>query len=237
MKKVLILTAALLMLGSLAMVQAQGVEKQVEYKVIKETAGFGRGHGGHGGGGQCSILDCKDKLNLTDDQMTKLKALKFKHQNQMIDLRADLQKARLNMRNEHSAEMTKSKALSLNKEINRIEAAKSAAQIGHKFDVKDVLTKEQFEIWHQCQSGCGSKGSFGGRGGHGGKGCDSQCGPGGKGGFGGHGSKACDSKCGSGCKSGHGKFNASCDKHGSGGYGSGKACDKHGFGGKGKGPR
>lgn len=215
MKTILTLTAALLLCASLTIAQGHDFQTKDGNVFVKEVVRFGPG--GHGGGGQCSILDCKEKLNLTDDQMTKLKALKFKHQNQMIDLKADLQKARLNMRNEHNADLTKSKALSLSKDINKIEGLVAAAKIEHQFAVKDILNKEQFDLWHKCKSG-----GMGGFGGHGGMGCGTSCGPGGKGGHGGFGSgKACGKHAGFGS----GK---ACDKHGSAGFGSGKACDKHG---------
>jgi Spy/CpxP family protein refolding chaperone len=143
-----------------------------------------KGHpGGHGcgqfagkgcGGGQCNILGCKDKLELTDDQVAMIKEINFKHQSGMIDLKAELKKAELNMKQvAHADNPGKSDVLAASKQVHGVEGKITEAQINHKFALKAVLTAEQLEKWKKCQAECGGKcsGSCGGR-------CGGKCGHG-----------------------------------------------------------
>lgn len=166
MKRILILIAVLVFVAGLttaALAQhGQG---------MKAPRAGARGHFDKGGfGGHCGILGCQQELGLTDDQTAKIKELSFAHQNAMIDLKAELKKAQLKMKQDiHAEGATKSDALAAAREINAIKGKISEAQIGHKFDLKGVLNKEQLEKWTQCQMQCGGK-----------------CGPGGGHGFKGH---------------------------------------------------
>lgn len=118
----------------------------------------GGGHGGWnvgGGHGGCNILRCKDELKLTDDQVSKIKNINHKHRMAMIDLEAELQKAKLNQKMEaHSDDPSRSTVLSLAKEAARIKSSINEAKINNRFDIKDILTKEQLENWKKCQVQC-----------------------------------------------------------------------------------
>jgi hypothetical protein len=102
----------------------------------------------------------------------------------MIDLGADLKKAQLNMKQvAHGDNPVREDVLAAAAEINSIKGQMAAAKIEHKFNLKDVLTKEQLEKWKKCQKQCSGKCGPGacGCGGHGIKGhsgipCDpAQC--------------------------------------------------------------
>lgn len=148
-------------------------------------------HDGKGfGGGHCNILGCKDKLELTDDQMDKIKEINFTHQNGMIDLKAELKKAELNLRQvAHADNPSKADVLAATKKVHSIQGQITEAQVNHRFAVRAVLNAEQIEKWQKCQAEC--KGSCGGPGGPG-MGAGMPCKPG----CAGHSGAPCDpSKC------------------------------------------
>jgi hypothetical protein len=161
---------------------------------------------------------------LTDNQKDQIQEINFEHRNGMIDLKAELQKAQLKMKQLHTGTPERTAALAIANEINSIEGRITEARINHKFDLRSVLNKEQLEKWQKCQQQCGGKcGPGGGRGGFGkcSPGCGPKCDHGGFGkGFGGHGGKGCDpAKCGKKCDP------ATCTGHGKAhGSGHGKAC-------------
>jgi Spy/CpxP family protein refolding chaperone len=145
-----------------------------------------RGHKDMGHfGGHCSILGCQKELDLTDDQIAKIKEINFTHQNDMIDLKADLKKARLKLKQTmHSDNPSKGEALAAAAEVNSIQGQIHEARIEHMFALKGVLNKEQLEKWQKCQMSCSGK-------------CGSHCSGGG------HSEIPCDpAKC---PKHGHGK--------------------------------
>ncbi len=161
MKRILILTGILIFVAGM------------------NTAVFAqRGHGmmapkadGHGqwdkGGmmGHGPILGCQKELELTDDQVAKIKDFSFAHQNAMIDLRADLKKAQLKMKQEaHVDNPSKAAVLAGTKEINVIKGRIAEARVNHRFDVRAVLTAEQLDKWKDCQKNFAGKHGRGGRG-------------------------------------------------------------------------
>lgn len=120
-------------------------------------------------GGECNLLNCK-ALELTDDQIAKIKDLNFASRSKMIDLRASLEKAQLKMQHEMRAESpSKAAVLAAAKEVNTIKGQIGEERINHRFDLRGVLTADQLKKWDDCRGNCG------GRGGMGMRGC---CGPG-----------------------------------------------------------
>ena len=108
--------------------------------------------------GNCSILGCQKELELTDDQMAKIKAIDFAHQTAMIDLRASLEKAQLKKRQAaHADNPTKTDVLVATKEVNDIKGRIAETRVNHRFDLKAVLTAEQLEKWKGCQKQCAGK--------------------------------------------------------------------------------
>ncbi len=89
-------------------------------------------------------LRCAAELGLSDDQKSKLKELAFKTKKEMIDLRASVQKARLELK-----ELVRSEDPNL-REIKRQLDALAAAQadlrykrIASMLEAREILTPEQ----------------------------------------------------------------------------------------------
>jgi Spy/CpxP family protein refolding chaperone len=118
---------------------------------------MGRGHGdgqmhqgkmaGHGRMERgLGVLTMADELGLTDQQIDKIKELSFAHQNTMIDMRAELKKAQLILREEMAADNPdKVSALAAARNVNAIEGKIEEARISHRFEMHDILTAEQLD--------------------------------------------------------------------------------------------
>jgi len=154
MKKILILTAVMIFIaGMTGLAMAQHGHGFGDRKMD------GPGHFGRDGfGGGCNIMGCQKELELSDDQMVKIKEINFAHQNIMIDLKANLEKAHLKMRQTKQADdASKASVLAIAKELNAIKGKMAEAKINHQFDVKAVLTADQLEKWNKCQRECRGK--------------------------------------------------------------------------------
>jgi len=92
----------------------------------------------------------KDRLNLTDEQMDKIEALKLSHRKEMIDLRANLEKKEVELA-ELKNTLNFSRDSYMNK-INEIIAAKNKIEIAranHQMDVYQLLTDQQKKEWNK----------------------------------------------------------------------------------------
>lgn len=185
--KRIVLLASICILIMAPVVVAQGQWASAPQASCGGGCNIGGGHGGYNGGGghgECNILRCKDELKLTDDQVKKIKNISHKHRMAMIDLKADLQKAKLNKKIEaHSDNPSRANILSLAKKMMQAKGSIEEAKINNRFDIKNILTKEQLGDWKKCQSQCGP--GFGGHGfgagcGPKGHGFGAGCGPAGK---------------------------------------------------------
>jgi len=88
-----------------------------------------------------------DKLNLTDSQKDKINSLRTEHQKKMIDLRADLQKARLDEKElRNSDNISRSDVVKVTEKINKIRDEISLLRANHRMDIYEVLTPEQKKI-------------------------------------------------------------------------------------------
>lgn len=154
MKRILILTAVLVFIAGLS---GSALAQPGQGCSPGKMGGHGRfGHDGFDRG--CNILSCQKQLELTDDQMAKIKEINFAHQNVMIDLKADLEKAQLKMRQTQMAdEATKAGVLAVAKEINAIKGKMAEARISHRFDLKAVLNADQLKKWKECKAQCQGK--------------------------------------------------------------------------------
>ncbi len=124
----------------------------------------GRGRGFRGDG---NLLNCK-ALELTDDQVTKIKDLNFVHRNKMIDIQAALEKAQLKMQHEMRADSpNKAAVLAAAKEVNAVKGQIAEERINHQFDLRGVLTADQLKKWDDCRGNCGGKCGMGMRSGFG----------------------------------------------------------------------
>ncbi len=88
------------------------------------------------------------QLNLTDQQKNKLNDLRFKHQEQMIELRAELDKARLELQKlRRSDKLNRTDFINQTKNMNSIKNKIAEARANHLMDVYELLTDEQRKIW------------------------------------------------------------------------------------------
>lgn len=88
-----------------------------------------------------------EKLELTDEQEKQLDQLRNKHQNTMIDLRASLQKARLEVKNiTESGNVDRAKYIAAVESVGKIQDKIRTAQANHKMDIYNLLTDKQKKI-------------------------------------------------------------------------------------------
>jgi len=125
--------------------------------------GMGRGPGMRRGGmGRAFAM-----LNLTDDQKTKLKAVHDRQQRKDVQSRADLQIARMDLRDLVSAEKPNTSAINAQiDKVSRMRAEQSKARVGSLLEARAVLTPEQQKQLREMRF----KGPGEGRGMHGGPG-------------------------------------------------------------------
>jgi len=126
----------------------------------------GKGNCDHPGfRGPGMILHMKAELDLTDDQVAKMQKINFAHQETMIDMKAELRKAQLKMRQEELADNPdKLKVLSAAREVNTIKGKMQEERIGHRFQMRELLNPEQLEKLKKSGFNCHGDGPGFGRG-------------------------------------------------------------------------
>ena len=146
MKKITIITAAILLIAATAVFAGRHGGRGG----MDMDRGMGMGPGG--GQGHCQMLACAQDLALTDDQVAKIKQIDFAFQQSQIDIRAQLQKARLNLHQEMtSVNPTKAKVLTLTNDMSRIKAQMAEMRVNHRFDLRGILNAEQLQKWNKCR--------------------------------------------------------------------------------------
>ncbi len=100
-----------------------------------------------------------NKLNLTDDQKDKIDQLRLKHQEEMIDLRADMQKKRLAVKElKQKVNYSRSDYLDLVNDLNASRDKIAVTMANHRMDVYELLTDQQKEIFNRMPMMRGSRG-------------------------------------------------------------------------------
>lgn len=90
------------------------------------------------------------KLNLTDQQKEKVEALRLNHQKAMIDLKADLQKAKLAMRETlKKDEMSKADFTSQSDKVASVKEKIRKERESHMMAIYDVLDANQKKMWRE----------------------------------------------------------------------------------------
>jgi len=86
-------------------------------------------------------------LELTDDQEAKLAEMRVKNQIEMVDLKAQIKKLNLKIKQELMKDNpSKKEILALVDKINSIKARMAEKRVEHLFAMKGILTPEQ---WHK----------------------------------------------------------------------------------------
>ena len=98
------------------------------------------------------------QLNLTEEQQTKVDELKFTHQKEMIDLKANLDKKELDM-NELKSKGNYTRDEYLNK-VNEIISARNKIALSvanHHMDVYQLLDENQKKEWNKMSHQFGER--------------------------------------------------------------------------------
>ncbi len=137
--------------------------------------GFGPGHGkgmgmgmDMGEGGGCGVMAMAEKLELTDDQIEKIKKLKLEHQLAMVDSRAAVRKAEISLKALMCGDNAdQSKVFAAIDKLAALKADIKKATWKHRQQVKSILTDEQREKMKSQKCMSGGSMMFGGPGEHG----------------------------------------------------------------------
>lgn len=113
---------------------------------------FGRrgGPGMHGGPGQHGpgpgmLLNLSDELELTDDQVDRLESLQTQFGKEMVDKRAAVQKARIELRSLMRDKAATSQVDAAIDKVTQLRAENMKARYRHREQVESVLTDEQLD--------------------------------------------------------------------------------------------
>lgn len=88
-----------------------------------------------------------DKLNLTDAQKDQIENLRIKHQKDMVDLKAKLEKARIEMREvTGNGDFTRNEYLAAHNKLTKIREEVQLANTNHRMDVLEIMNKDQRKI-------------------------------------------------------------------------------------------
>jgi Spy/CpxP family protein refolding chaperone len=120
-------------------------------------------------GFRAARMGLDDQLKLKPQQVEQIHKIRTAIQTQCIDLRADLQKLRLELRGQMRAERPNRKAIDAT--VDKIAAKRASMEklrVGHHLEVRALLTDEQRQVFDARPFGLGrGKGIRGYRRGHG----------------------------------------------------------------------
>ena len=95
-------------------------------------------------------MNMKQQLNLSEEQEKKIEALKLSHEEQMINLRADLDRKNLEMKKlKASNNFSRADVIKITKDINAIKDEIALAKVNHQMDVYENLDPSQQKIFLQ----------------------------------------------------------------------------------------
>jgi Spy/CpxP family protein refolding chaperone len=98
------------------------------------------------------------KLNLTEEQQVKVEALRFSHQKEMIDLKANLEKKKLDMAELKSkGNYTREEFLSKTNEIISARNNIALTIANNQMDVYQILDDTQKKEWNKFSSNFGER--------------------------------------------------------------------------------
>jgi Spy/CpxP family protein refolding chaperone len=91
-----------------------------------------------------------DRLNFTDEQQTKIDDLRLKHQKEMIDLKAEVKKKELELKElMNDGNYTREEYLDKTNEIITARNNLALARANHKMDVYELLDADQKADWNK----------------------------------------------------------------------------------------
>jgi Spy/CpxP family protein refolding chaperone len=120
--------------------------------------GQGDGHGSHRGGGIQRLLGMSDEIGLSEDQQDQLKDMAIKFKLEMVDLRADVQRARINTRalrrDDDAREADVMKAID---DVAAAQAGVKKASYQHRQAFRSILTAEQLDKLDALHQECATQ--------------------------------------------------------------------------------
>ncbi len=91
-----------------------------------------------------------ENLNLNEGQRTKVDELRNIHQKEMIDLRAELQKAQLDVREiKNKADFKRNDLINAVEKISSIKNKIALKRANHQMDIYELLDENQKEMWRK----------------------------------------------------------------------------------------
>lgn len=85
-----------------------------------------------------------DKLNLTEEQENKFDDMRIKHQKEMVDLKSELEKAQLDLKQlTNDGNYSRNDFLSAHKKVQTARTKIGDSWANHRMDMRDILTSEQ----------------------------------------------------------------------------------------------
>jgi len=93
-----------------------------------------------------------EKLNLTDEQQSQIEKLRYTHQEMMIDLKADLEKEELSLKElKNAGNYSRSEYIAKIEEIIAAHNNLRLAKANHHMDVYELLDAEQQVTWNEMK--------------------------------------------------------------------------------------
>ena len=93
-----------------------------------------------------------EKLNLTDQQQTAIEEFRFAHQEKMIDLKANVEKKQLGLKElQSTADFSRGDYISKIEEIISAKNKIKLEKANHHMDVYELLDAEQQETWSKMK--------------------------------------------------------------------------------------
>ena len=91
-----------------------------------------------------------EKLNLTDEQQSQIEEIRFNHQEKVIDLKADVKKKELALKELQSTnDFSRSDYIANIEQIISAQNKIKLANANHRMDVYELLDTEQQETWNK----------------------------------------------------------------------------------------
>jgi Spy/CpxP family protein refolding chaperone len=93
-----------------------------------------------------------EKLNLTEEQQTQIEEIRFTHQEKMIDLKADVEKKELGLKElQSTANFSRGDYIAKVEDIISAENKLKLEMVNHHMDVYELLDAEQQETWNKMK--------------------------------------------------------------------------------------
>ena len=98
-------------------------------------------------------MQIHQKLNLTEEQQVKVEALRFSHQKEMVDLKANLEKRKIEMAElKNKGNYTRDEFLGKTNEIISARNKIALSLANHQMDIYQILDETQKKEWNKFSS-------------------------------------------------------------------------------------